>query len=262
MHAVGMKLRPRRLISLFVMSNLAIAPFSSASAVPPKVDVNRASQMIQISPGGDGAVKASMILLHGLGDTAHGWAGAAHEMVQHVEGLRVVLPTAPSQPVTLNGGFKMPSWYDIKGLDDRSNEDCDGLDETRSYVLGLIENEARTYPDAKIILGGFSQGGAVSLYTGLQHSGKPRLAGVLCMSGYLPDPKNWELSEAGRETPVMMRHGDADDVVALWMAEKSIEKIQAAGLANTIEWKTYPMGHSAVMEEIEDVIAWIKSLLR
>ncbi len=231
-----------------------------SAALPPKVDVNKATQSIHISPA-ESPVKASMILLHGLGDTAQGWAGAAHEIAMQVDGLRVVLPTAPTQPVTLNNGFKMPSWYDIKGLDDRANEDCNGLEDTREFVLGLMRKEADAYPDAKIILGGFSQGGAVSLYTGLQHTGEPALAGVLCMSGYLPDPKNWFISEEGKKTPVMMRHGSEDDVVALWMAEKSKQTVEDAGLVNKVEWQTYPMGHSATMEEIEDVIAWIKRIL-
>ena len=156
----------------------------------------------------------------------------------------------------------MPSWYDIKGLDYKSNEDCDGLEDTRSFVLGLLRKEADLHPDAKLILGGFSQGGAVSLYTGLQHDGTPPLAGVLCMSGYLPDPKSWKLSEYGRTLPVMMRHGDEDEVVAPWMAERSRTHIEKAGLSSQIQWKTYSMGHSATMEEIDDVISWVNMILK
>jgi len=133
----------RRLLGCCILlSATSMRSFSASAALPPKVDVNHKTNLIQISPAaGESAVKCSMILLHGLGDTAQGWAGAAHEMVTHIDGLRVVLPTAPSQPVTMNGGYKMPSWYDIKGLDDRSNEDCDGLEDTRKFVMGLIDKE-------------------------------------------------------------------------------------------------------------------------
>jgi predicted esterase len=244
---------------VFPLCILAASGARALSAAP-VVDVNHQSRMIQISPPSGETVRVSMVLLHGLGDSADGWGGAAHELASRIPGLRVVLPTAPVKPVTLNNGYEMTSWYDIKGLDDRKNEDCKGLEDSRETVLKLLESEAEMYPDAKLILGGFSQGGAVSLYTGLQYSKEPALAGVLCMSGYLPDPKNWKISDAGRKVPIMMRHGDEDMVVALWMAEKSKTHIEQAG-SQKVEWKTYPMGHTATMEEIDDVAEWIKKLV-
>ena len=144
----------------------------TASSMAPKVAVDKHKNLIQINPH-DNVVKSSLIILHGLGDTADGWAGAGHEIASHVPGLRVVLPTATSRPVTMNQGHTMPAWYDIKGLDDRHNEQCDGIGEARNYIVGLMEKEQAAYPDASIILGGFSQGGAMSLYTGLQYEGQP-----------------------------------------------------------------------------------------
>ncbi|CAE7180444.1 Lypla1, partial [Symbiodinium pilosum] len=128
---------------------------------------------------------SAVILLHGLGDTAHGWAGGASVLLNMLPNTRFVLPTAPVQPVTLNGGLPMPSWYDIAGLEDRADENCEGLEESCATVEALIqEQKSHGIPLEKIVVAGFSQGGALSLYTGLSRT--YRLGGLVCMSGYLP----------------------------------------------------------------------------
>ena len=238
--------------------------FSSSHALKPVVTTDN-SQFITISPPENVPVIASMTFCHGLGDTSYGWASTMHEVVAQIPGLRCILPTAPTQPVTLNAGYRMPSWYDIKGLDDRSDEDCKGIEDSRSTILKLIENEKKVYGllSSKIIIGGFSQGGAMSLYTGLQYDGTEPLGGVLCMSGYLPNSSHWKLSGAGIKTPVCMCHGEIDPVVKFWMAEKSKNAVQSAGLKAALTWNVYKdLEHSATEEELDDVIQWIKSVLQ
>lgn len=236
----------------------------TAAAGAPKVNANRQTGTIQIDPPEGVAIKGSMILLHGLGDSSSGWADFAYQMASDVPGLRFVLPTAPSIPVTLNNGYVMPAWYDIKSLDENGNRDCDHLDETKDFIVTLLEKERSKIPnDSKLFLGGFSQGGAVSLYTGLQlPESAPMIDGVLCMSGYLPESEKFKLADRCKGIPVAMHHGTADQVVKMSWAELSKKHLEDTGLEKTIEWHTYPnMPHSACMEELKEVVNWIKKLL-
>jgi predicted esterase len=153
------------------------------AAVKPSITQDKAQNgMLTIAPGG--AHTATFIgPIHGLGDTNMGWADAAYQLhlssQQHV---KFILPNAPVQPVTLNMGMAMPSWYDITSLDDRANQECEGIESAREMVTALIEREvASGIPLSRIVVGGFSQGGALALYTGMQYDGQ--LAGVCCMSG-------------------------------------------------------------------------------
>ncbi|CAJ1394811.1 unnamed protein product [Effrenium voratum] len=195
-----------------------------------------------------------VVLLHGLGDTAEGWLGGAHHLAASLPETRFVLPTAPTQPVSLNGGMPMPSWYDIRGLGERSDEPCDGIEESRQRVEQLIQDEldAGLAPE-KIVLAGFSQGGALSLYTGLRLP--IRLAGVVCMSGYLPFTRTFATSPEAAQVPVLHCHGSADGVVRLDWAEAGAERLRQ--LAVPLEMRLYDMGHSACEEELDDVAEWI-----
>lgn len=228
----------------------------------PIASIDKLLKRIEISPPADQAVKGSVIFLHGLGDTAYGWADTTFYIAQQIPGLRFVLLTAPSQPVTLNGGYVMPSWYDIKGLDERSNETCDGIIESQETVLDVLQKEVeRGIAPEKIVIGGFSQGGAMSLWTGLQIADK-NIAGVLCLSGYLPNAANWKLSACGTRTPVAIFHGEDDQVVKLSMAEKSCEFVKKGG-ATQMLYKTYAdLTHSVCDEEIGDVISWLKNIFK
>ena len=123
--------------------------------------------MVTLDPLGKHS--ASFVLIHGLGDSAYGWLDVAEHLSTLHPHVKFILPTASEKPVTLNGGMEMPSWYDIKGLETRASETCDGIDESKQYITSLIENENKNgIPYKRIILGGFSQGGALSLFTSLQ----------------------------------------------------------------------------------------------
>ncbi|RHY30101.1 hypothetical protein DYB32_004611 [Aphanomyces invadans] len=124
--------------------------------------------------------------MHGLGDTAHGWADSILHIAQRLPHLKCVLPTAPTQPVTLNMGMAMPSWYDIRSLTDREGDPCSGIDASRERIENIIQAEIDGgISPSRIVLGGFSQGGAMSLYTGYQLD--KALGGILVLSGYLPN---------------------------------------------------------------------------
>lgn len=165
------------------------------------------------------APQGTVILSHGLGDTAMGWADAAMMLAPKLPDVRFVLPTAPTVPVTLNGGMPMPAWYDLSTLDgDRSKETCPGLDENVAFIESLVADEvAAGIPRGRIVLMGFSQGGALSLSAALRATGgaEEALAGCAVLSGYLPVPGKIPegLSGAAAGTPLAFFHGDADPVV-------------------------------------------------
>lgn len=209
---------------------------------------------------------ATVILSHGLGDSADGWTDAAEEMARQLPHIKWILPTAPTSPVTLNGGMRMPSWYDIESLSrSRSQQECKGIDDSTDNLHRIISAEnGRGIQSSRIVLAGFSQGGAMSLWTGLQFpsSFQSRLAGVLVLSGYLPKEHAFTLSEHGKETPVLHCHGTIDAVVLPEFAEESRAKILGAGHAAGYELRTYRgMAHSANMQEIMDVIHWLGGIV-
>ena len=190
-----------------------------------------------------------------------GWADAAYQLhtsaLQHV---KFILPNAPTQPVTLNGGMSMPSWYDITSLDDRANQECDGIDEARAMVGELIEAElAAGTPLSRIVVGGFSQGGALALYAGLQYPGT--LAGVCCMSGYLPADHKFDLASEAKATPVAAFHGRDDPTVKIEWQRASQEKLKELGVAEYALNEYDGLGHGANMEELKDVETWLLRVL-
>jgi predicted esterase len=200
---------------------------------------------------------ATLFFLHGLGDSAQGgWSDLVPEFQQAFPGLKVVLPNAPVNPVTLNGGMRMQSWHDICSLSRIDSEQFVGLEDSRKIVEALLNEEiASGTASNRIVLGGFSQGAAMSLYTGLQFP--HRLAGIAALSGYLPWSKPVEqfgpaiAAGGNKDTPVLMLHGEADQVVRLQFGERSHKAIQTARGKDNLQWKTYRgMGHHSCEEEM------------
>mmetsp|Transcript_27231 Transcript_27231/g.68448 ORF Transcript_27231/g.68448 Transcript_27231/m.68448 type:complete len:295 (+) Transcript_27231:189-1073(+) len=201
-----------------------------------------------------GEHKATVIILHGLGDTAAGWASMGQMFA--MPGTKFIFPTAPMRPITLNMGMVMTGWYDIASLDKiNSVEDAEGIKESWSYVEGLIGEEAAAgIPSDKVIVAGFSQGGAVAMM-GARSSKK--LAAIIGMSTYMP-LRNEEpiISPENMATPILMCHGERDMVVSFAYGSDSAAKLKDLGA--DITFKTYPtMGHEACLEELEEVKGFI-----
>jgi lysophospholipase II len=173
--------------------------------------------------------------------------------------IKFVLPTAPSRRVTLNGGMSMPAWYDIIGLDERSNESCEGIDQSVQTLHDILTTEHTEHglSYSRMCLAGFSQGGALSLYTGLQFSPAP-LAGVIVMSGYLPHASGFTVTQP--TVPVWHGHGTQDMVVSYPVAERSREEVLKKG-AQSYTLKTYPMAHTVSPVEINDVMEFLQKIL-
>ena len=176
--------------------------------------------------------------------------------------IKFVLPTAPTQPVTMNMGMPMPSWYDITGLDERANENCNGIEESQNKIKDILrkEHEDLGLNYDRMVLAGFSQGAALSLFTGMQLDEK--IGGVVLMSGYLPAAKTkFRLNDANKDTPVLHCHGDSDPIVRLENGEKSQAWLTQSGASN-YKLKVYPgLVHSVNPEEIQDVKEFVESIL-
>lgn len=199
----------------------------------------------------------TVLLLHGLGDSGDGWAPMTPHLVR--DGwppVRFVYPHAPVQPVTINAGMSMRSWYDIVDLGDIDKRaDEKGLEESGRAVEALIAREAeRGVPASRIVLAGFSQGGAVTLTYGLRRA-EP-LAGLVGLSTYLP-MSGRVLAEANRDVqlPVFMAHGQYDPVLPFQAGELAASQVRELG--HDVEWHAYPMQHEACLEEIEALAAWL-----
>jgi len=199
------------------------------------------------------APQYSVIWLHGLGADGNDFSDFPHMLkLPKGEVTRFVFPHAPMRPITLNGGMVMRGWYDLVELQDTEQDDIQGLEESSNLIKALIERE-KTFgvPAQKIFLGGFSQGGALSLYLGLRH--EERLAGVIALSAYLPPPKTVFVgsSKINRQTPVFMAHGLDDPMVPFPLADNSRQLIE--GMGYRLTWRTYPMEHSICEAEIHDM---------
>ncbi|GER09771.1 alpha/beta hydrolase [Variovorax boronicumulans] len=196
---------------------------------------------------------ASVILMHGLGADGNDFVPIAGELdLSAVGPVRFVFPNAPVIPVTINGGYEMPAWYDIAVADLVAREDEAGLRRSQASIEALIANEkARGIPAHRIVVAGFSQGCAMALMTGLRHG--ERLAGIVGLSGYLPIAATTaaERHGANHDTPVFLAHGRQDPVVPLARAEQSRDALVALG--HPVEWHEYQMAHSVCMEEIADL---------
>ena len=201
---------------------------------------------------------ASVIWLHGLGADGNDFVPIVRELqLPATPAVRFVFPHAPVRPVTINNGFRMRAWYDISAADLNNRADLVGVRQSQSQVEALIAREkARGVAAARIVLAGFSQGGAIALYAGLRHA--ERLAGVIALSTYLvaSDKLSAEASSANRGLSIFMAHGTADPVVRPEWGESSRRVLEAAGYA--VEWHSYPMPHSVCMEEVLAIGAWLR----
>lgn len=211
---------------------------------------------IESAPAPDAAV----LWLHGLGADGHDFEPVVPQL-QLPRALRVrfVFPHAPVRPVTLNMGMRMRAWYDIAQLGG-GQEDEAGIRASQAQLEALIARErARGVAARRIVLAGFSQGGAIALHTGLRHA--ERLAGILALSTYLPlaGMVAAQASAASRETPLFMAHGTVDDLIPVERARRS--RVALADLGCKVEWHEYPMPHAVCAEEIADIAAWLRAVL-
>ncbi len=204
---------------------------------------------------------AAVIWLHGLGADGNDFAGLVPQLdLQGCPPIRFVFPHAPSIPVTINGGYVMPAWYDLLGVNLVDRQDSAGIQKSEKEITALIENEvARGIPYERIVLAGFSQGCAMALHTGLRLP--HRLAGIMALSGYLPlaDRFATERTQANASTPIFMAHGTQDPVVVLARGEDSRNALAALG--HPVQWHTYPMPHSVHPREVADISAFLKQVL-
>jgi phospholipase/carboxylesterase len=200
----------------------------------------------------------SIIWMHGLGADGHDFEPLVPELLDDgMPTMRFVFPHAPVRPVTINNGYKMRAWYDIIGIDRRSAEDFAGMTASTESIGELIKAEnQRGVPTSRIVIAGFSQGGAMALHIGTRHPEK--LAGVIALSCYLP--RSSELAtaraEANQATPIFMAHGTQDPVVPYPLGEESQRLLASAGYS--VEWHSYPMPHSLCEPEVADLRAWLK----
>jgi phospholipase/carboxylesterase len=202
-----------------------------------------------------------VLWLHGLGADGHDFAPIVPELrLPPSLSVRFVFPHATIQPVTINGGMAMRSWYDILTPNLVKREDEQGIRTSERAIQALIAREnARGIPTERIVLAGFSQGCAMTLHTGLRLPSK--LAGLMGLSGYLPliDMADSERQPANADTPIFLAHGTHDPVVTLERAEASRAKLAALGYA--VQWHTYPMQHSVCAEEIHDISRFLQSVM-
>ena len=207
---------------------------------------------------------ASIIWMHGLGADGNDFVPIVGELGLDSRAVRFVFPHAPMRPVTINNGYVMRAWYDVSfgDLEGKSRRaDEQGVRESQTQINALIEREEkRGVPAANVLLAGFSQGGAIALHTGLRHPRK--LAGMMALSTYLPLGESLpaEASAANKGTPVFMAHGLFDPVVPLMMGAGSMTFL--TGLGYSIEWHQYPMQHSVCQQEVQDMGAWLRQILK
>lgn len=211
------------------------------------------------------APTASVIWMHGLGADGYDFVSIVKELQVNTlpgleGGVRFIFPHAPTRPVTINNGYVMRAWYDIKLIDLVRQEDEPGIRESQGQIEALIaQEEKRGIPARRIVLAGFSQGGAITLQTGLRHP--ERLAGLMVLSSYLPLAASVE-AEAGaanRDVPIFMAHGTRDPVVQLPRATTSREQLEKLGYKP--EWHEYPMEHSVCLEEVQAMREWLGKVL-
>lgn len=200
-------------------------------------------------------VNAAIIWLHGLGADGNDFAPIVPQLELPAGlGVRFIFPHAPSIPVTINNGFVMPAWYDIKQLDVDRHVDTDQLKQSASWVHDLIDREvARGVPSERIIVAGFSQGGAVSFEAALTYP--KTLAGIMALSTYFATADSIEINPIQNTIPIMIGHGSLDPVVAEALGRKSVATLQNLGF--NPEYFVYTMEHAVCPQEIVDIGAWV-----
>lgn len=204
--------------------------------------------------------KASVIWLHGLGADGHDFEPVVPELnLPDDLGVRFIFPNAPVRPVTINAGMAMRAWYDIKTPNLREQEDVESIAQSDALIIQYINAEMeKGIPANKIILAGFSQGGAITLHTGLRFPEK--LAGLLALSTYLPLPSQLEKEATEyKDIPVMMAHGIADPVIPIDQGKASSQTLKDLGY--DVDWNEYTMQHAVCLEEINAIGKWIVKVL-
>lgn len=204
-------------------------------------------------------VNASIIWLHGLGADGNDFVPVVPQLnLPDDYAVRFVFPTAPSIPVTINNGFVMPAWYDILQLDNVRSLDEDGLRASADSIKALIRRELeRGVASDRIVLAGFSQGGAVSFEAGLTFD--QRLGGIIALSTYFPTAGSVSIQPAQQRIPVLICHGLMDPMVPETLGSRSVESLRQMGLEP--EYHTYPMAHEVCAPEIQQVGLWIRQTL-
>jgi phospholipase/carboxylesterase len=202
----------------------------------------------------------SVIWLHGLGADGRDFEPIVPELRLPADlPLRFVFPHAPVRSVTINGGMAMRAWYDILSLDTQGRADAKGVYESTALLEALISREIERGIEAgKIVIAGFSQGGAIAINAVL-HS-KVRLGGLMALSTYIPLPGELDASTGNRELPVFMAHGSFDPMIQMQWGRASADQLAKAGFA--VEWHDYPMAHAVCADEIDDIRAWLLSVFR
>jgi len=221
-----------------------------AAALLPTIETETAPQPVY-----------SVIWMHGLGADGNDFVPIVPELGLNGLAVRFIFPHAPLRPVTINGGYVMRAWYDIGYQDLSLKEDENGVRESQLAVEQLIAREiSRGLPARRVVLAGFSQGGAIALHCGLRYP--KRLGGVIALSTYLPlpDTVEAELSDANRDLPILMAHGLQDPVVPLKLAQASCSRLLTLGFP--VEWHEYDMPHSVCPEEIDTIGEWLRRLAR
>jgi phospholipase/carboxylesterase len=204
---------------------------------------------------------AAVIWLHGLGADGFDFVPIVEELrLPAAMAVRFIFPHARPRPVTINNGFVMRAWYDITGLGADRKEDDAGIRQSAEVVRGYISQEnARGIASERIVIAGFSQGGAIALQAALRHP--QRLGGVMALSTYLPlrDTLAAEGTAANKDVPILMCHGVRDPMLPVTLGSASRDLLQSLGYQ--VEWKTYPMEHSVCMEEVLDISKWLQARL-
>lgn len=224
--------------------------------------MNESSQMVEVEAGNTlgKSPDAAVIWMHGLGADGHDFEPILPALnLPSRLAVRFVFPHAPVRPVTINNGMPMRAWYDIVSLGG-GREDEAGLRATQQHIETLIARErARGIAADRIVLAGFSQGGAVALMTALRHP--ERLAGVMALSTYLPLAEKLpnERHAANANVPIFMAHGTTDEVIGIGRATHSRDALLALGYP--VEWKSYTMGHAVCPQEVADIGAWLNRVL-
>jgi phospholipase/carboxylesterase len=202
--------------------------------------------------------QGSVIWLHGLGADGHDFEPIVPELRLPADlSLRFIFPHAPVQPVTINGGMAMRSWYDIVSFDSEGRADRAGLLESSGLLEGLIGREIeRDIAPQKIVVAGFSQGGAVAIHTALQT--KHQIAGLMALSTYMALPDDAASAVSRKDLPIFMAHGSFDPVLRMEWGRSSADRLIEAGYA--VDWHEYPMAHAVCPEEIADISNWLSAI--
>ena len=221
----------------------------------PKPAINLETIVIETSQ----PIKHSVIWLHGLGADGHDFAPIVPEL--NVPNTRFIFPHAPHKPITMNNGYEMRAWYDLFGLSMQHQQDEAGMREMQKNIEALIAKEvAQGISEDNIVLAGFSQGGAMALFTALRHPKK--LAGVLALSTYvsLKEKLAAEANSANQDTPILMAHGSFDSVITLDTCLVSRRLLES--LHYKLEWHEYAMAHSVCQEEIDDISRFLSKVFQ